>query len=107
MGTNTHTAAVSSSGGGSVDFFQCKMCGMSFASEPSWKKHLFLLHRIKKPEPDQYCQDLVATVAAGFENMAAIGGEGSGSGASSESSEQHLVIDEDAADQQHGGGGGE
>ena len=41
------------------EFFQCKQCGMSFASEPSWKKHLFLLHRIKKPNPDEYCEDLV------------------------------------------------
>ena len=29
---------------------QCKNCGMCFASEPSWKKHLFLIHRIKKPQ---------------------------------------------------------
>ena len=28
---------------------------MSFASEPSWKKHLFLLHRIKRPQPWDYC----------------------------------------------------
>ena len=31
---------------------------MSFASEPSWKKHLFLLHRIKRPQPSDYCHDL-------------------------------------------------
>ena len=31
---------------------------MSFASEPSWKKHLFLLHRIKRPQPWDYCDDI-------------------------------------------------
>ena len=31
---------------------------MSFASEPSWKKHLFLLHRIRRPQPWDYCNDL-------------------------------------------------
>ena len=41
------------------DCLQCKECGMCFASEPSWKKHLFLLHRIKKPQPDDYCDDLI------------------------------------------------
>jgi len=41
---------------------QCKECGMCFASEPSWKKHLFLLHRIKRPQPDDYCADLVPTL---------------------------------------------
>ena len=30
------------------DCIQCQECGMCFASEPSYKKHLFLLHRIKK-----------------------------------------------------------
>ena len=35
---------------------------MCFASEPSWKKHLFLLHRIKRPQPDDYCADLVPTL---------------------------------------------
>lgn len=42
------------------DCFQCKECGMCFASEPSWKKHLFLLHRIKKPQAADYCEDLMA-----------------------------------------------
>lgn len=28
--------------------FQCKECGASFASEPSWKKHLLVLHRIRE-----------------------------------------------------------
>ena len=37
---------------------QCQMCGMCFASEPSWKRHLFLLHRIKRPQPYDYCQGL-------------------------------------------------
>ena len=31
---------------------------MSFASESSWKKHLFLLHRIKRPQPWDYCDDI-------------------------------------------------
>ena len=35
---------------------------MCFASEPSWKKHLFLLHRIKRPQPDDYCANLVQTL---------------------------------------------
>ena len=42
------------------DCLQCKECGMCFASEPSWKKHLFLLHRIKKPQASDYCTDLNA-----------------------------------------------
>jgi hypothetical protein len=37
---------------------QCKECGMCFATEPSWKKHLFLLHRIKNPGAEHYCADL-------------------------------------------------
>ena len=41
-----------------AECFQCKECGMCFASEPSWSKHLFLLHRIKNPGPEDYCQDL-------------------------------------------------
>ena len=41
------------------DCLQCKECGMCFASEPSWRKHLFLLHRIKKPQASDYCDDLV------------------------------------------------
>jgi hypothetical protein len=40
------------------DCMQCKECGMCFASEPSWKKHLFLLHRIKRPQASDYCEDL-------------------------------------------------
>ena len=39
-------------------YFQCKECGACFAAEPSWKKHLLLIHRIKNPAPDDYCQDL-------------------------------------------------
>ena len=38
--------------------FQCKECGACFAVEPSWKKHLLLIHRIKNPGPEEYCQDL-------------------------------------------------
>jgi hypothetical protein len=41
-----------------AECLQCKECGMCFASEPSWKKHLFLLHRIKNPAPEDYCADL-------------------------------------------------
>ena len=41
-----------------AECFQCKECGMCFATEPSWSKHLFLLHRIKNPGPEDYCQDL-------------------------------------------------
>ena len=44
------------------DCLQCKECGMCFASEPSWKKHLFLLHRIKKPQLDDYCESLVMSL---------------------------------------------
>jgi uncharacterized C2H2 Zn-finger protein len=40
------------------DVLQCKECGMCFASEPAWTKHLFLLHRIKRPSPSDYCSDL-------------------------------------------------
>eukprot|EP00090_Calanus_glacialis_P010973 TRINITY_DN19458_c0_g1_i1.p1 TRINITY_DN19458_c0_g1~~TRINITY_DN19458_c0_g1_i1.p1 ORF type:complete len:1182 (+),score=289.95 TRINITY_DN19458_c0_g1_i1:127-3672(+) len=39
-------------------YFQCKECGACFAAEPSWKKHLLLIHRIKNPGPEDYCQDL-------------------------------------------------
>jgi hypothetical protein len=42
----------------SADCLQCKECGMCFATEPSWRKHLFLLHRIKNPNPDDQCADL-------------------------------------------------
>ena len=44
-----------------AECFQCKECGMCFATEPSWKKHLFLLHRIKNPGPEYYCQDLTSS----------------------------------------------
>ena len=46
------------------DFLQCKLCGMCFASEASWRKHLLILHRVKKPSPDFYCEDLPTTMAA-------------------------------------------
>lgn len=39
-------------------YFQCKECGASFAVEPSWRKHLLLMHRIKEPGPEYYCQEL-------------------------------------------------
>jgi len=39
-------------------YFQCKECGACFAAEPSWKKHLLLIHRVKNPTPEDYCQDL-------------------------------------------------
>ena len=51
------------------DCLQCKECGMCFASEPSWKKHLFLLHRIKKPQLDDYCENLVMSLPPA-ENLA-------------------------------------
>ena len=41
-------------------FFQCMECGTCFAAEPSWKKHLLLMHRIKDPGPEHYCQDLLS-----------------------------------------------
>ena len=41
-------------------YFQCKECGACFAAEPSWKKHLLLIHRIKNPAPEDYCQDLTS-----------------------------------------------
>lgn len=41
-----------------MDSVQCKECGMSFASEPAWAKHLFLLHKIKAPAPMDLCRDL-------------------------------------------------
>ncbi len=40
------------------DAYQCKECGHSFAAEASWKTHVLLLHRIKKPKPDDYCMDI-------------------------------------------------
>ena len=40
-------------------YFQCQECGACFAVEPSWKKHLLLMHRIKNPGPEHYCQDLI------------------------------------------------
>lgn len=43
---------------------QCQECGMCFASEPSWKKHLFLLHRIKRPQPSDYCQSLYSSASS-------------------------------------------
>ena len=39
--------------------YQCQECGACFAVEPSWKKHLLLMHRIKDPGPEHYCQDLL------------------------------------------------
>ena len=41
-------------------YFQCLECGACFAAEPSWKKHLLLMHRIKDPDPENYCQDLLS-----------------------------------------------
>ena len=43
-------------------YFQCLECGACFAAEPSWKKHLLLMHRIKNPGPEHYCQDLLASL---------------------------------------------
>jgi hypothetical protein len=48
-----------------AECFQCKECGMCFATEPSWKKHLFLLHRIKNPGPEHYCEGLKSTSTSG------------------------------------------
>ena len=39
-------------------YFQCLECGTCFAAEPSWRKHLLLMHRIKDPGPHLYCQPL-------------------------------------------------
>jgi len=38
---------------------QCKECGACFAVEPSWRKHLFLIHRVKLPGLEDLCEDLV------------------------------------------------
>ncbi len=35
---------------------------MSFASEPAWKKHMFLLHGIKRPEAADYCEDVLSAM---------------------------------------------
>ena len=43
-------------------FFQCMECGACFAAEPSWKKHLLLMHRIKDPGPEHLCQDLMSSL---------------------------------------------
>ena len=43
-------------------FFQCMECGTCFAAEPSWKKHLLLMHRIKDPGPEHFCQDLMSSL---------------------------------------------
>merc|ERR1719192_1694044 len=61
-----HIAMHRPSGGAvlGTDFLQCKLCGMCFASEASWKKHLLILHRVKKPSLDFYCEDLPTTMAA-------------------------------------------
>ncbi len=48
-----------------AECLQCKECGMCFATEPSWKKHLFLLHRIKNPGPEHYCEGLKSTPTSG------------------------------------------
>ena len=40
---------------------QCLECGMCFASQPAWKTHLLLLHGIKKPRPEDYCDDLIVS----------------------------------------------
>ena len=37
---------------------QCKECGASFAVEPSWRKHLLLVHGVKLPGLEDLCQDL-------------------------------------------------
>ena len=39
---------------------QCKECGASFAVEPSWRKHLLLIHGVRLPGLEDLCQDLVA-----------------------------------------------
>ena len=39
-------------------FMQCKECGMMFASTQTWKTHLLISHRIKRPQPEDYCMDL-------------------------------------------------
>ena len=66
-----------------TDFFQCRLCGMSFASEPSWRKHLFLLHRVKRPPPDFYC-----------DSLANVGRADVAEPATCSSGEDELVIDE-------------
>ncbi len=37
---------------------------MCFASEPAWKKHLFLLHGVRRPEAEDYCEDVLAAARA-------------------------------------------
>ena len=38
---------------------QCKECGASFAVEPSWRKHLLLIHGVKSPGLEELVQELV------------------------------------------------
>ena len=72
-------------------YHQCKECGACFAAEPSWKKHLLLMHRIKDPGPEHYCQDLLAANGEPFDYQ------------SSNSETGDLVIDtgEETFDQNH------
>ena len=47
---------------------QCKECGASFAVEPSWRKHLLLIHGVKLPGLEDLCQDLVPHGGSSSEN---------------------------------------
>jgi hypothetical protein len=38
--------------------FQCKSCGVSFAAEQSWKTHMLLVHKVKRPRAEEYCADI-------------------------------------------------
>ena len=55
--------------------FQCKECGACFIVEVSWRRHLLLMHRIRRPDPEDYCQDL-ALFKEEEEEKAEEGGEG-------------------------------
>ena len=61
-------------------FFQCMECGSCFAAEPSWKKHLLLMHKIKDPGPEHFCQDLMSSFNIPSEEESSV-------------SEAELVID--------------
>ena len=67
------------------DSMQCLECGMCFASQPAWKTHLLLLHGIKKPKPEDFCQDLV---------MSPLGTPDLRDTTTDEDSESNLVMNE-------------
>ena len=76
---------------------QCKECGASFAVEPSWRKHLLLIHGVKLPGLEDLCQDLVPHQGSFSEN------EDHDFDEEEEEEEGALVIDTGEEEEEEGG----